>query len=249
MPVLVAGSLMLALLLLLGGLYRRAAYRELPPERPEWVLFPKYRTQVILPRALLAAPRPTAALARVMQGHGFVPVDEAGFPPSFRSSRRLGDCSIRRLGLRLVFGEVSGYSTRCELSLAGRWLVLFDSGELWSLLDQVKRELEKPAAPRWEYGEVPGAHQHIRILNPETQQWLVRVGRRNDRFPVETNPDVSAESRALMPEVIRQLDFYFGEKQEPDPWEYAIHHCGTAANLYSPVRWTCAAGDARPAGG
>ena len=27
------------------------------------------------------------------------------------------------------------------------------------------------------------------------------------------------------------------EAQEPDPWLYALHHCTTAANIYSPVRW------------
>ena len=31
-----------------------------------------------------------------------------------------------------------------------------------------------------------------------------------------------------------------------DPWSYAIYHCGTAANIYSPVHWSYFPGFALP---
>jgi hypothetical protein len=37
--------------------------------------------------------------------------------------------------------------------------------------------------------------------------------------------------------VTKDLTFYLVEKGEYDPWLYAIHHCGTAANIYSNVHW------------
>jgi hypothetical protein len=37
--------------------------------------------------------------------------------------------------------------------------------------------------------------------------------------------------------VKKELTFYLVEKGEPDPWKYAIYHCGTASNVYSQVHW------------
>lgn len=39
-------------------------------------------------------------------------------------------------------------------------------------------------------------------------------------------------------ETIKELDFYFIALEEPDPWEYAIYHCGTMSNAYSSVHWS-----------
>ncbi len=36
----------------------------------------------------------------------------------------------------------------------------------------------------------------------------------------------------------RELDFYLVELRKPDPWAYAVYHCGTAANAYSDVHWS-----------
>ena len=50
----------------------------------------------------------------------------------------------------------------------------------------------------------------------------------------------------------RQLDFYLVEHRQRfrelmgDPWSYAIYHCGTAANIYSPVHWSYFPGFAPP---
>ncbi|MFH0818047.1 MAG: hypothetical protein V1909_05450, partial [Candidatus Micrarchaeota archaeon] len=35
-----------------------------------------------------------------------------------------------------------------------------------------------------------------------------------------------------------ELDFYLVEKDEPDPWAYALYHCNTGANMFSRVHWS-----------
>jgi hypothetical protein len=47
-------------------------------------------------------------------------------------------------------------------------------------------------------------------------------------------PDAAAEIRAA---VIREIEFYLIELEKPDPWAYALYHCGTASNIYSQVHW------------
>lgn len=73
----------------------------------------------------------------------------------------------------------------------------------------------------------------------ESLQPIARIGRPKDRlFPVQWLVPVVASNEAAIEHVRRELDFYLAEKDEPDPWNYAIYHCGTAANLYSPVHWS-----------
>ena len=239
----VFGGLLLVLVLWgLGRRYRHAPYRVPPAGKPSFVLFPKYRAEIIPPNAVLSSPQPAAALESLLRPYGFKLHGGRGFPLEFRRGWVLGDLSSTYLGLRLMFGELSSYSNRFVLTLEGRRLVLFDTGDLWQLFDAIKRELEKDAQPRWAFGEVPTDGHHIQIKGGETGQLLAHVGQLNGRIRVRLEKKLPPDSQQLLDEVIRQLDFYFGEKQEPDPWRYAIHHCSTAANLYSPVRWVFVAG-------
>jgi hypothetical protein len=48
----------------------------------------------------------------------------------------------------------------------------------------------------------------------------------------------SAEQQIMVVDVHKELDFYLVEKNEPDPWAYAIYHCNTGANMYSTVHWS-----------
>ena len=43
-------------------------------------------------------------------------------------------------------------------------------------------------------------------------------------------------------EALNQIDFLLVEKGESNPWNYACHHCTTAANLYSSIHWNWHAG-------
>ncbi|MCX5677280.1 MAG: hypothetical protein NTX87_20025 [Planctomycetota bacterium] len=62
-------------------------------------------------------------------------------------------------------------------------------------------------------------------------------------FPVQflVRGERAADAK-MTGEARRELDFYLVEKAEPDPWAYALHHCNTAANLYSCVHWCMSAG-------
>ena len=58
-------------------------------------------------------------------------------------------------------------------------------------------------------------------------------------FPVQWIIDVKTTENAQIIEAGRkELDFYLIELNEPDPWEYAIYHCNTAANMYSRIHWS-----------
>ena len=47
----------------------------------------------------------------------------------------------------------------------------------------------------------------------------------------------NAETKMMVHEVQEELRYYLVEKGEPDPWAYAVYHCGTASNWYSNVHW------------
>jgi hypothetical protein len=65
-----------------------------------------------------------------------------------------------------------------------------------------------------------------------------RVGWSKNHAQVEfVIEDDMRERRAARRAVSDELDFYLVTKGERDPLGYAIHHCSTAANVYSKVHW------------
>ena len=100
---------------------------------------------------------------------------------------------------------------------------------------------------RWEEGSVDTAREHLKIVygdvdTQESEEWILIAlvsAPKDTTFTVQfLGENSDAESRKMMDAVRRQLDFYLVEKGEPDPWNYAKYHCGTAANLYSKVHWS-----------
>jgi len=62
-------------------------------------------------------------------------------------------------------------------------------------------------------------------------------------FPVQFLVDrARADRHSVVAKVIKEIEFYFMELGEPDPWKYAQYHCGTASNAYSDVHWSFSAG-------
>jgi hypothetical protein len=61
----------------------------------------------------------------------------------------------------------------------------------------------------------------------------------DERYAAEflLDPTASDEAAQATSEAKTALDFYLVELNEPDPWAYAIYHCGTASNLYSSIQW------------
>ena len=44
--------------------------------------------------------------------------------------------------------------------------------------------------------------------------------------------------------VVREINYYLVELDEQNPWQYMLHHCNSAANIYSQVHWEyCESGE------
>ena len=91
----------------------------------------------------------------------------------------------------------------------------------------------------WMMGSVDRSRPHIELRSGERSESLAVLGDQRPHLVADfsQSPTAAAVSRDVLAEVVRQLDFYLDQKGEPDPWAYALHHCSTAANAYSPVVW------------
>lgn len=95
----------------------------------------------------------------------------------------------------------------------------------------------------WREGEVASEMEQIVIVWGRPGEGQIAVARVAPSSPSETfavqfllsNKD--KKSRAIVEAVHKELDFYLVEKEEDDPWAYAIYHCSTAGNLYGDIHW------------
>jgi len=61
---------------------------------------------------------------------------------------------------------------------------------------------------------------------------------RGEGFTVEyTLVADDSDTRRMVKEVRKELDYYLIQLREPDPWLYAHYHCGSASNWCSRVHW------------
>lgn len=95
---------------------------------------------------------------------------------------------------------------------------------------------------QWVEGVVDQTGPHLRLNYRDRGAPVALVSWPKDTtFVVEFLLDEEQDD-APVNEVLRdfrrQLDFYLTEVGSPDPWNYAIYHCGTNANAYSDVHWS-----------
>lgn len=99
----------------------------------------------------------------------------------------------------------------------------------------------------WREGDVDVEEEHIELRygdagESDFEQWvpIALIGKPTNRvFPVRRLMSPDNPSHEQMINAARKdLDFYLLEKGEANPWEYAIYHCNTAANMYSKVHWS-----------
>jgi len=100
---------------------------------------------------------------------------------------------------------------------------------------------------RWEEGVVNEKKEHIELSYGKVgktpyENWkpVARIAKpKHNIFAVEwlVRQD-SSEHQVMLNDAHHELDFYLVEKGEPDPWAYAIYHCGTGENMYSKVHWS-----------
>ncbi len=99
----------------------------------------------------------------------------------------------------------------------------------------------------WREGVVDIQKEHIELRygdagESDYEQWVpIALIRKptNRIFPVRwlMSPDKPSYEQ-LINAARKELDFYLVEKGEANPWEYAIYHCNTSANMYSKVHWS-----------
>jgi hypothetical protein len=119
------------------------------------------------------------------------------------------------------------------------------------LCDVIQPPLENSAMVeptwRWEEGSVDRTREHLAIVygdvnTQDPKEWIpvaLVSAPKGTTFSVQFLIESSeGKNREVLDEVRRELDFYLVEKGEPDPWDYAKHHCGTGANVYSNVHWS-----------
>lgn len=107
-----------------------------------------------------------------------------------------------------------------------------------------------PAKWNWQVAIVDRQREHVEIRYGDArvssfEKWMPvgLVGRPSGyTFPVQWLLEPSAHP-VIYSEVLQELDFYLAKHpldypDTGDPWSYVIYHCGTSANIYSPVHWS-----------
>ena len=106
-------------------------------------------------------------------------------------------------------------------------------------------ESEKQTAWRLVEGSVNIDEEHIKITygaidGDDFEPIALAAPGNNKTFTVQyllqPEPE-NKEQQKMLNTVRKELNFYFLELKEKDPWAYACYHCTTAANLYSDVHW------------
>jgi len=77
--------------------------------------------------------------------------------------------------------------------------------------------------------------EHLELRHPDDPSRIAAlVGPPRERsFPVR----LLSEDPGILEGIRRDLELYLLELGGPDPWAYAVYHCETSGNAYSPIRW------------
>jgi len=105
----------------------------------------------------------------------------------------------------------------------------------------------------WNEGKVDRAAPYLKLFygdwGPSALPVALVAEAEGKVFPVEflqvSNLEQS-EYKRIKEEVAKELTFYLVELGEENPWNYAIYHCGTAANVYGKVHWAYYPGGEQP---
>ena len=94
----------------------------------------------------------------------------------------------------------------------------------------------------WTEGPVNRQLPHFALTHDGHESPLALIGKPmiEGRFAVEFLVSRDCDDEALqrvVRKVLHEIDFYHDEAGGPNPWEYAIYHCGTMSNLIPPVHW------------
>lgn len=112
-------------------------------------------------------------------------------------------------------------------------------------MSNTKTKKNKPW--KWVESSIDPRIEHIELRygdasNSDWDSWIpvARIGKPAKQiFPVEWLLDSQAtENLEIVNYTLKELNFYLIELGKSHPWEYAIYHCSTAANMYSKIHWS-----------
>lgn len=97
---------------------------------------------------------------------------------------------------------------------------------------------------QWLEGKVDAKKEHIKVGYGGFDKPFVTIAmvapKEEESFVVEfvvKRADLDPKKKQIYDKVLRQLDYFLVELNDPNPWTYAIYHCGSTANAYSNIRW------------
>lgn len=121
-------------------LYKILPHRNMEEKKPFISLFPKFKTKVKLPPALLESVNPEEALETVLSEYGFNKKNKNNSITKYSRGHILGDISIKLAKINLLVTKpVSDY---IEISIEAGWVVAFDTGDFWKFLAELKDKIE-----------------------------------------------------------------------------------------------------------
>lgn len=88
----------------------------------------------------------------------------------------------------------------------------------------------------WIEGKVDVEDDHIKITYRGNPNVIALVANSDEKIVVQFL-DESPRNKNEKEAVLRELNFYFNELHNEDPWDYAIYHTQTSSNEYSSVHW------------
>ncbi|MCK4841850.1 MAG: hypothetical protein KAT04_08200 [Methylococcales bacterium] len=188
-----------------------------------------------MPNNIFQENNPVDILNSYLISHKFYLSKGSNFPVEYSRGSWYGDFCSKHIGLLIKFSNIPSYTNKCRVTIEAKWMILFDTGDLYKILHSIKSDLEQASTPIWKEGTVDTNKDYIVLKEAESLKTLAYVSSNTGEIHVSFNTDT--HSKTSIDEAKKQLDFYFGEKQEKNPWEYAIYHCSSSANIYSPIRW------------
>ena len=124
----------------LDSLYRTKTPKILPESKPRFCWMPKYVAAIIYAGEIRDADDGVKALEKRLGESGFALESRDSNSVTFCRGHFLGDLSIKRAKLRLVFEIPLGAESNVRTEYAGP-LLLFDTGGLWTFTRGLTEQL------------------------------------------------------------------------------------------------------------
>ncbi len=86
-------------------------------------------------------------------------------------------------------------------------------------------------------GTVDTGREHIKIVYGDKQIPMCVLQPQGDAFVVQFLVQEDETNGQMIAHVWRELKLHLIDKRMPSTWRYAILHCETIENIFSPVHW------------